>query len=204
MSAPIWFNDVDGPINVFPDDRTTALLNGWQEFKASPNRWRGMTDIDKEEAQWRPGGLRRYSIMYDPSITDRMRQMHEDGAVQLVWLTTWGYGANGELGQKLKWPRLESAGEPRYSMSGLRHTDDDGRWWKWPCVESYLDARPDVEKFIWTDDHLTFETHAQEWARHRGGLPIAIDETVGITHEHLDQVQVYLAADVQVASDGIR
>lgn len=205
MSKPLWFLDVDGVINMFPDDRPGALLAGLQEFKASPNLHPKMSREEVEEAKWRYGGTRQFSIMYDPTITKRIASLHQSGQVEVVWLTTWGSGANGELGHGLKFPQLRCAGEPTYRTTGLNHTADDGRWWKWGCIERFLDAHPEVDKFVWTDDDLAIELNAGAWARSIGGLTIAPDMVYGLTHDDLDTIEAYLTtSDVQLTTDSVK
>lgn len=191
--TPVWFMDVDGVLNAFPNSATDKDITRWSTFKASPNRWPRMTEADKEEAQWCPGGLKRYNITFDQSIIDRIVKLHETETARVVWLTTWGRGANGELRAGLRMPSCVSAGEPTYKFSGLMHTDEDGQWWKWGCASRFLEKHPDVTKFVWTDDDLWFEERAFDWAIERGGFPVKADTDTGLTHEQLDAIEQYLA-----------
>lgn len=205
QTTPLWFLDVDGVINAFPNHSKDDTLH-YRTFNASPNRWRGMTEEDKYDALLMPGGTHRYKITYDPTIIERILAMHNSGIVRVVWLTTWGSGANNELRERLKWPRLLSAGDPTYrhaggwSGSSLMHTDEHGTWWKLNTLRAFREKYPESTKFVWTDDHLAMEGDANLWAKNSGGLPIAPDETTGLTHAQLDRIEEYLTTQQEFDS----
>lgn len=208
MTIPVWFMDVDGVLNMFPENHVDALLSGIQTFKASPNRWPGMSEEEKEEMKRRRGGLHRYQITYDPSIIERIKALHESGVVKVVWLTTWGIGANGELRAGFNFPRFKIAGDPEIDattkMDGTILTDHPSRWWKADCVEKYLVKNSDVTSFVWTDDDLDLNPSVRDWALKNGGHVLCPDYTTGLTHEDLDAIEAYLTRDVHLTEDGIR
>lgn len=170
MSKPIWLLDVDGVINALPRSSTAAAWSDLRRIESSPYE--------------NPKML--YTITYSPRLLDQVRRMHVSGAVELRWLTTWGDGANLDLGPQLGLPRIESVCEP---------DDSYDEWWKLTAARRLHEENPDA-RVVWTDDDLKHEPHARREARDWGWLVISPDDEIGLTPEHLDEINEYLGATV--------
>lgn len=169
-----WFLDVDGVINAFPTHRNRSK---YKQGKATP--FYGSDPYSM--------GSYMYKINYDPTILERMRNLHESGQVEIVWLTTWGDGANGGLRRLVGLPELRVAGEmedPKYR--GLH-------WWKDQALKDWMENHPDA-KFIWTDDHLSMYLTEEELEERLGtaGMAICTPEETGLTHEDIDRIEEFL------------
>lgn len=175
MTKPVWFLDVDGVINAFPhaSDRKKYLSG-----KATPFFTDGCIG-------YKPP---LFPIRYDPSIISRMVELHEAGVVEIVWLTTWGAGANGSLRRLLRMLELRVAGEmddPELRGPG---------WWKTKAVQSYAAKHPNTTGFVWTDDDIR-KAHTLADAASivdRPLLPICTDGRTGLTHEEMDRIEQFL------------
>lgn len=186
--VPIWFMDVDGVVNIFPKG---APSNDVERGEASPFISTGLYEASTFPITWRK------------SILSRIAALHESGVVKVVWLTTWGRGANYGLHELLGLPRLEVVADPQdapYRSMGW-HT-----WWKAEALRRYI-SEHDVKKFVWTDDDLAAQSKqivdivSMEDAQ---SMIISTNEREGITHEHLDDIEEFLTAlDVQTGDHGI-
>jgi hypothetical protein len=144
---------------------------------------------------WRQGTFNGFLLSWDPTITARLRELHESGRVEIHWLTTWTTNADRLLAEPMGLPR------------GLRtHAPDDaaptgflgplgGRsgWWKLAAARAVAAAEPD-RRIVWIDDDLAQQAaDTGEWlAAHPHVLVIAPDLFAGLTHEQLDEVEAWL------------
>lgn len=169
-----WFLDVDGVINAFPTHKNRSK---YKRGRATP--FYGDEPYNM--------GAYMYKIQYDPTILERMRALHDSGKVEIVWLTTWGNGANGGLRTLVGLPELRCVGEmedPKYR--GLH-------WWKDRARQDWLDENPGA-RFIWTDDHISHYLTEEELDKILGdnGMAICPPEETGLTHEDLDRIEEFL------------
>ncbi|SCX56553.1 hypothetical protein SAMN03159343_3445 [Klenkia marina] len=168
MRTPLLLLDVDGVLNAV-----------------------GSTATDRETAVFAG-----YTLSWDPTVTRRLAGWHEQGRVEVQWLTTWAGNADALLAEPMGLPR------------GLRvHERSDGtgpsgftgslagasRWWKLDAARAVVDEDPG-RRTVWIDDDLALRADdVQEWlAAHPHVLPVAPDLATGLTHEHLDEIEHWL------------
>src|SRR5215207_6012331 len=56
-------------------------------------------------AGWRRGTYNGFVLSWDPTVTARLRKLHESGRVELQWLTTWTENADRLLAEPMGLPR---------------------------------------------------------------------------------------------------
>lgn len=174
-------------LNALADD--DEELTGWQHWS------RGHAEADGT----------RWPIVWSPAVIDRLRHWHEQGLVELQWLTTWGHDANGELGELLGLPALQIAGtydevalnggvmaRVGASHASVAPSAPDpltGRWWKYDVVRRVLAAQPD-RTVIWVDDELyEHDSPFRAWAAAQGVLlAVGPDPRCGLCPEDLELV----------------
>jgi HAD domain in Swiss Army Knife RNA repair proteins len=159
---PIWLLDVDG------------VLNAWDGNGTCPPGFRQKR-------------CNNYQITYHPDRIARLRKMHEDGLVEIRWLTTWGSAANTFLGTIGVPTDLVVVAEPPHDLGG-------DQWWKLPHVRDLVAANPD-RTFVWTDDDIRYYPEAPRWLRTAAAenvLAIAPDTNTGLTDGHLDTIEAWL------------
>ncbi len=181
-STPIWFLDVDGVINAITSRDTDRFQSG----RANPDG---------------PGaGNYQFSIRWDASIIARINELQDSGRVKVMWLTTWGSGANGQLRELIGINELEVADEPP-SMRGYASYDDNepapGGWWKAGTVRTFVENSPANRKFIWTDDDIIHEPHAIEYIGSHNILAIAPLEYVTLVHDDIDKIELFLDGTIE-------
>lgn len=173
-TTPIWLLDVDGVLNALPW-RTRRFQKEPLE-PAWPDYTQCRSDTD---------GGDRYVITYSPTLMKAIRELHESGAVEVRWLTTWGRGANFRLNKQLGLPEFAVAGEPDI-ISGFAGAPAH-HWWKLDDARRAHAAEPH-RPFIWTDDDLAAVKDARDWAGDNGVLAIATDDRSGITPHDLERI----------------
>ena len=150
---PVLLLDVDGVLNAF--DRVPAARGGWDD--------------------WQHGGATaegtRWPITWSPRVVATLSDWHEQGRVELRWLTTWGHDANDELRRLLGLPELpvagtyhEAGGPSGAAETGGGHASVtpaapdplSGSWWKYDVVVSLLRTEPE-RRFVWVDDYAFLE-----------------------------------------------
>lgn len=158
---PVWLLDVDGVINAV----CFGVPDGYKRIRANG-----------------------YEITYDPAIIARIRRLHDSGAVEVRWLTTWCSDADTFLAEPLQMVRsLVVEGE-------LDHRIASG-WWKSTAARRVSDANPDAA-LIWTDDDLSYSESKGEvdWLRERTGptLAISTNPMTGLTADNLDRIEAFV------------
>lgn len=174
---PLVLLDIDGVLNAFERDEDS--LDGWERGYAT-----------SDGTSW--------SITYCPEVVAALRELHESGAVEIQWLTTWGHDANGDLRELLEMPKLvvagtydegerEGPGAAAVSGGGLAavtpSAPEDGdvpRWWKWDVVQRIRAEQPD-RQVIWIDDELHRTSVFTFLARGEGIAVIGPDPELGLT-----------------------
>jgi hypothetical protein len=183
---PVWFMDIDGVLNIFPKGTPPQGIETGEAspFVASPY-----------------GETMMFPITWKPEIIKRILDMHNEGIVEVKWLTTWGRGANYGLHELIGLPKLDVVADPEdqpYRSMGW-HT-----WWKAAAVRAYL-TQNNPSKIVWTDDDLIYHKHRitdiVETTNIRVFSPA---DHKGITHSQLDIIEQFLRqAVVQTDEDGI-
>jgi hypothetical protein len=190
MTKAVWFLDVDGVLNACPWD-TRA-----DEEPPAP-AW---PDMAAGSAAANPQHGFKYTITYSPTLMASIRELHESGAVEVRWLTTWANGANGELRELLGLPEFELVA-PHPKRSKMTQMAKRGVWWKRPLALSAMaELGPDA-RIIWTDDDLRLAPNLVSSLAKVGVLAIAPDTRLGITPLELDRIKAYIeSGDVGLAA----
>jgi hypothetical protein len=144
---------------------------------------------------WRRGTFNGFLLSWDPTVTARLRQLHESGRVEIQWLTTWTEKADQLLAEPMGLPR----GLRVHGREGVASTGFLGRlrgasgWWKLDAARALADAEPD-RRIVWIDDDLADQaTDVVEWLEANAHVHVvAPDLFTGLTHEHLDEIEAWL------------
>lgn len=184
---PLLLLDVDGVLNAFD----------------SP--------VDASDQAWRHGFARAqgtlWPITFSPVVVAALRAWHEQGRVEVQWLTTWGHAANDSLRELLGLPQLQVAGTYDDEPSDGVAADDDsslagatpsapytlaGTWWKYDVVRAVLrDQRG--RRVVWVDDELTQDSEFTAWARRQPDLlPLGPHAARGLTTDDLEVIDRWL------------
>lgn len=171
--TPIWFLDIDGVINAV----TRATPEGFSAGYASP-----APDDHKYKIQW------------NPEVVKRIQEMHDSGLVNVMWLTTWGSGANGALRELVGLCELEVAGEPpSYASGGYNYYQANPRgWWKLGVVQRFYAENP-KRKYVWTDDDLALEPEARAFIEGKNIFAIAPNEARSLSLRDLELIEAFLS-----------
>lgn len=184
--APLLLLDVDGVLNA---------------LGADPDAWRS----------YRTGSAvadgRSWPIRWAPDAVARLRSWHEQGRVELQWLTTWGHDANRSLRHLLELPELAVAGTYDEGDAGAREVASTsahaahapsapdpltGRWWKYDVVRRVQREHPE-RLVLWVDDELHRPSAFLGWAREQQRLvPCGPGPSVGLTPADLDGLEAQL------------
>jgi hypothetical protein len=168
-SPPVLLLDVDGVLNAARVD----LPDGWAR-----------------------GRFNGYVLTWDPTVTARLRELHESGRVELQWLTTWTHNADKLLAEPMGLPR----GLRTHDRDDVLPTGFEGErrgisgWWKLAAARAVAEAEPD-RRIVWIDDDLVEQAEdTREWLAANGQvLVVAPDMVTGLTHAELDRVEAWLA-----------
>jgi hypothetical protein len=144
---------------------------------------------------WKRGTFNGYVLSWDPTITARLRELHESGRVEIQWLTTWTTDADRLLAEPMGLPRgLETHARADAAPTGfLGRFGARAGWWKLAAARAVAEAEPD-RRIVWIDDDLAEQAaETGEWlAAHPRVLVVAPDLFVGLTHAQLDEIEVWL------------
>jgi HAD domain in Swiss Army Knife RNA repair proteins len=166
--VPILLLDVDGVLNA----ARTDLPEGWKQ-----------------------GVFNGFLLSWDPTITARLRDLHESGRVEIHWLTTWTTNADRLLAEPMGLPRgLQTHDRSDAAPMGfLGPLAGRSGWWKLAAAREVAEAEPD-RRIVWIDDDLAQQAaDTGEWlAAHQHVLVVAPDLFTGLTHEQLDQIEAWL------------
>jgi len=151
-----WLMDVDGVLNAVPAPK------GYRTFQA-----------------------RSFEIAFQPAVVERILALHEEGLVEVRWLTTWADDANRLLCAHFGWPSLAVAGSPPSREHG---------WWKSPIARAFYDAG---HRVVWTDDDLDFgiRTGDADWVNGADPdrlLTISPLLSTGLSMKQVDEVEGWL------------
>jgi hypothetical protein len=166
--VPILLLDVDGVLNAPRFD----LPDGWQR-----------------------GRFNGFTLSWDPTVTARLRALHEAGRVEIQWLTTWAGDADRLLAEPMGLPR----GLRTHVREGVAPTGfaapfgGASGWWKLAAARAVAEGEPG-RRIVWIDDDLADRaTDTEEWlAANAHVLVIAPDTLTGLTHAQLDELEAWL------------
>ena len=169
-AVPVLLLDVDGVLNAPRAD----LPEGWQR-----------------------GRFNGFLLSWDPTVTARLRELHEAGRVEIQWLTTWAEDADRLLAEPMGLPR----GLRTHAREGLVPTGysgpagGDSGWWKLTAARAVAEAAP-TRRIVWIDDDLAdLAPDTEDWLAEHGHerlLAIAPDTLTGLTHRQLDELEAWL------------
>ncbi len=144
---------------------------------------------------WRQGTFNGFLLSWDPTITARLRALHESGRVEIQWLTTWTTDADRLLAEPMGLPR----GLTTHARTDAAPTGFAGRLGGRPSSSKLAAAREVAEaepdrRIVWVDDDLAEQAaDTGDWlAANPHVLVVAPDLFVGLTHEQLDAIEAWL------------
>src|SRR3954447_9533424 len=81
---------------------------------------------------WARGTFNGFVLTWDPTVTARLRELHDSGRVEIQWLTTWARHADELLAEPMGLPRglkthVEEGAVPRGFLGPLGGAS---AWWK--------------------------------------------------------------------------
>lgn len=178
MIKPLWYLDVDGVLNVWPD---------WRD-DGTPKEFR------------RQGVANGYTIKWDSRVADFINRVHEEGLVEIVWATTWEHLADEYIGPLLGLPsfRVTNKRRAEFSVQKMYEWIEEPEWWKYPVVSDDFLSQPEGARMIWTDDDLGYAIKSYQTVRDFLGsdpntkLAIVPKTEQGLTMEALDQIENFL------------
>jgi hypothetical protein len=163
---PLILVDVDGVLNVLAGAkrrRHLAYHHGWIQKRV---------DV---------GGL-TFRLFVNPQFGGWLRKLAADTGAELAWGTTWEEYANLCVGPLVGLPRLPVAPVTDWESPSRRRHKAHG-------LVPWTQGRP----FVWFDD----EPDAAEVTAHLAGdqphLVVHVDESTGLTEEHVDAARNWLA-----------
>ncbi len=189
-SPPLLLLDVDGVLNALGGSGLAA----WPEWRTG----RALADGTAWPIRWAP------------TVVERLRGWHEQGRVELQWLTTWGHQANLGLRGLLDLPELAVAGTYQDEGPYAGRTDHEdaaahaavapaapdeltGRWWKRDVVRRLVGEQPD-RLLLWVDDELHDRPNRYvAWAEQQGVVAVGPDPRTGLSPADLDLLESHLA-----------
>lgn len=137
---PVWLLDVDGVINAMSKrgDRTAWPADQWAK--------RDVLAMD---------GL--FPVLTADPVLDFLRTVHETGAAEIRWHTSWQQWAVAALAPALGLPSWPVAEAPEFTDAesgfGTGHA-----WWKLGAAERVV--HEEGRRLVWTDDDLRWETRS--------------------------------------------
>jgi hypothetical protein len=145
---------------------------------------------------WRRGTFNGFLLSWDPTVTARLRRLHDAGRVEIQWLTTWTAMADELLAEPMGLPR----GLRAHAREGFESTGFAGQlrgaagWWKLDAARALASAEPG-RRIVWIDDDLAEQAEdTSKWLAANGQvLVVAPDLFAGLTHEELNRVEAWLA-----------
>jgi hypothetical protein len=144
---------------------------------------------------WERGTFNGFVLSWDPTVTARLRELHESGRVEIQWLTTWTTDADELLAEPMGLPRGLKVHD-RDDVAPTGYSGPAGGlagWWKLAAARAVAEAEPD-RRIIWIDDDLAEQAEdTGEWlAAHPHVLVVAPDLLEGLTHQQLDAIEAWL------------
>jgi len=146
-------------------------------------------------AGWARGTFNGYVLTWDPTVTARLRVLHESARVEIQWLTTWTTDADRLLAEPMGLPRgLVTHARADSAPTGFSGVFG-GRsgWWKLAVARAVAESEPD-RRIVWIDDDLAQQAaETGDWlAAHPHVLVVAPTLHTGLTHEQLDAIEAWL------------
>ena len=144
---------------------------------------------------WERGTFHGFVLSWDPTITARLRELHESGRVEIQWLTTWTTDADKLLAEPMGLPRGLKVHD-RDDVAPTGYSGPAGGlsgWWKLAAARAVAEAEPG-RRIVWIDDDLAEQAvDVVEWlSANPHVLVVAPDLYEGLTHDQLDAIEAWL------------
>ncbi len=128
-------------------------------------------------------------VYVSPSMCARLEAVASRPGVSSWWLTSWDQQTRDSMDPFVgrSWPALATA-----------TTAAGEGWWKWDAVQAWLDQGNVSRRLVWCDDHLSPPARRdtiRQRLHDRGvdTLLIAPDTSVGLTPQHLEEIEAHLS-----------
>lgn len=171
-SVPVWLLDIDGVIN--------ALSRGTVRGSFPRKQWtRHLVRADIPEL-----GPMLLPIRVARPVLDFVRDVHDSGAAEVLWHSTWRESAVTDLAPLLGLPAIPISVAPEW-------TQRPPGWWKLAAAQRVIASG---RSLIWTDDDIAF--YADDLGDLVGrpdALLVSPDPVTGLTADDLDRIAAFLA-----------
>jgi hypothetical protein len=151
--------------------------------------------LPERPGRWAQGIFNGFVITWDHSITARLRGLHENGRVEIQWLTTWGENADRLLAEPMGLPRgLRTRAIGLAAPTGFAgRLGGESGWWKLAAARAAAEEEPG-RRIVWIDDDLAVQaTDLRTWlAANPHVLVVAPNLFAGLTHAQLDAIEAWL------------
>lgn len=168
VERPVWYLDVDGTLSPY------GLTEPWP----GPTLYRAPADSD-------------FAVPYRPDVIKAIQRLHDQGLVEVRWLTTWDAEALAD------WANVGLG--PFRAIT--RYKAPHNMWWKAHAVRDWLHKHPNGHA-IWTDDDIsTGQLRGLDRTRL---LAITPDHTVGLTDRDIARIEGWAVRHQRYAQDARR
>jgi hypothetical protein len=178
---PTWLLDVDGVIN--------ALAPGVPSEAWPRDAWVRTT----VRADVPDRGPMTLPVLAARPVLEFITRVHESGAAEIRWHSTWRTSAVTALAPALGLPSIPVSIAPEWAASAAM-------WWKIPAARRIAETG---QRLLWTDDQLPVfradplsEAELAALDRWDGALLLATDPAVGLTPDDLRRIDEFLTAEV--------
>jgi hypothetical protein len=180
-APPVWLLDIDGVLNV--------LARG-----APPDCWPADAWVQRTvRADVPDRGEMTLPILAARPVLDFVARVHDSGAAEIRWHSTWRTAAVTALAPALGLPSIPISIAPEWAETAAM-------WWKIPAARRVAEAG---RRLVWTDDQLAIYrtdvlsepdlTALDRWA---GALLLTTDPQAGLTPDDLRRVAEFLDQEV--------
>lgn len=160
MSDVKWLMDVDG------------VLNHWDIHKYPEPTFKTFAASNG------------FTITYDHTVISRIVDLHESGAVEIRWLTTWQSQANVELREIFGFKENLVVEGGDCDMPYLEG------WWKLPIAQKAVET---YDRVIWIDDEVHTYTDTLQFIKTiEPNKLLTIAPRQYLTHKHIDKIEDWI------------
>lgn len=178
---PVWLLDIDGVVNALARVLPSA---GWPREAWVQRLVRA--DIPDR-------GLMSVPVLAAQPVLDFITHVHESGAAEIRWHSTWRTAAVTTLGPALGLPAIPVSIAPEWG-------ENVAMWWKIPAARRVAEAG---RRLVWTDDQLTIygtdarnEPELTALERWSGALLLSTDPELGLSPDDLRTIAAFLGVTV--------
>lgn len=174
---PVWLLDIDGVVNV--------LARGVPSDTWPRDAW--VQRVVRADVPDR--GPMTLPVLAARPVLEFITRIHESGAAEIRWHSTWRTAAVTTLAPALGLPSIPISIAPEWAASAAM-------WWKIPAARRVAEAG---RRLVWTDDQLTAyradvlsEPELTALDRWTGSLLLTTDPQVGLTPDDLRRIEEFL------------